>query len=85
MSMVTSLAPIIGYDRAAKIAKESASTGRSVRAICVEQHVLPPDQLAIALDLGFIDRPAYEALERESYQVLGLLDRLLNSLSKKTA
>jgi hypothetical protein len=42
-------------------------------------------QLAIALDLGFIDRPAYEALERESYQVLGLLDRLLNSLSKKTA
>jgi four helix bundle protein len=42
-------------------------------------------RLAIALDLGFIDRPAYEALERESYQVLGLLDRLLNSLSKKTA
>jgi len=42
-------------------------------------------QLAIALDLGFLERPAYEALERESYQVLGLLDRLLNSLSKKTA
>ncbi|MGA2967525.1 MAG: four helix bundle protein [Terriglobia bacterium] len=42
-------------------------------------------QLAIALDLGFLERPAYEALELESYQVLGLLDRLLNSLSKKTA
>ena len=42
-------------------------------------------QLVIALDLGFLERPAYEALERESYQVLGLLDRLLDSLSKKTA
>jgi four helix bundle protein len=42
-------------------------------------------QLAIALDLGFLERPDYEALERESYQVLGLLDRLLSSLYKKTA
>ena len=42
-------------------------------------------QLAIALDLGFLERSAYDALERESYQVLGLLDRLLNSLSQKTA
>jgi four helix bundle protein len=42
-------------------------------------------QLAIALDLGFLDRPVYEALDRESYQVLGLLDRLLSSLIKKTA
>ncbi len=32
MAMVTSLAPIIGYDRAAQIAKESAKTGRTVRA-----------------------------------------------------
>ena len=31
MAMVTSLAPIIGYDRAAEIAKESAKTGRTVR------------------------------------------------------
>jgi four helix bundle protein len=42
-------------------------------------------QLAIAVDLDFIERPTYEALDRESYQVLGFLDRLLNSLSKKTA
>jgi hypothetical protein len=42
-------------------------------------------QLAFALDLGFLGQEAYEALERESYQVLGLLDRLLTSLSKKTA
>ena len=41
--------------------------------------------LAIAVDLGFLGQETYEALERASYQVLGLLDRLLNSLSKKTA
>ena len=42
-------------------------------------------QLAIALDLGFVGQEMYQALERESYQVLGLLDRLLNALIKKTA
>jgi 23S rRNA-intervening sequence protein len=42
-------------------------------------------QLAIALDLGFLEQGAYEALEQQSYQVLGLLDRLLNSLRQKAA
>ena len=42
-------------------------------------------QLAIALDLGFLEQCAYDSLDRESYQVLGLLDRLLNALIKKPA
>ncbi len=50
MSMVTSLAPIIGYDRAAEIAKESAKTGRTVRELCREQNVLPEAELNAALD-----------------------------------
>ena len=50
MSMVTSLAPIIGYDRAAQIAKESVATGKTVRQLCEEQEVLPPDELKAALD-----------------------------------
>ena len=50
MAMVTSLAPIIGYDRAAEIAKESAKTGKTVRQLCEEQRVLPPDELKRALD-----------------------------------
>src|SRR5437762_4428324 len=41
MAMVTSLAPKIGYDRAAEIAKESAKTGRTVREIAREKKVLP--------------------------------------------
>lgn len=37
LSMVTSLVPKIGYDRAAVIAKESVATGRSVRDLCSER------------------------------------------------
>ena len=50
MAMVTSLAPIIGYDRAAEIAKESAKTGKTVREICREKQVLPEVDLNRILD-----------------------------------
>ena len=50
MAMVTSLAPKIGYDRAAEIAKESAKTGRTVREIASEKKVLPEKELERALD-----------------------------------
>lgn len=50
MAMVTSLAPEIGYDRAAEIAKESAKTGRTVREIARERKILPQEELERALD-----------------------------------
>jgi fumarate hydratase class II len=50
MAMATSLAPKIGYDRAAEIAKESVKTGKTVRQICLEKKVLPKDELNRALD-----------------------------------
>ena len=50
MAMVTSLAPIIGYDRAAEIAKESAKTGQTVRELCRLKNVLPEAELNAALD-----------------------------------
>ena len=50
MAMVTSLAPKIGYDRAAEIAKESAKTGRTVREIAREKNVLLERELESALD-----------------------------------
>ena len=50
MAMVTSLAPKIGYDRAAEIAKESASTGRTVRDLCLSKKILPEDELNRILD-----------------------------------
>ena len=50
LAMVTSLVPKIGYDAAAEIAKESVKTGKTVRELCIEKNVLPPDELAEALD-----------------------------------
>src|SRR5205814_9332614 len=50
MAMVTRLAPKLGYDRAAEIAKESAKTGKAVREICMEKKVLSPEELQRALD-----------------------------------
>jgi len=60
MAMVTSLAPLIGYDRASEIAKESDKTGRTVREICREWQVLPDDKLAEALDPFAMTRPGGE-------------------------
>jgi fumarate hydratase class II len=60
MAMVTSLAPVIGYDRAAEIAKESATTGRTVRQICRERQVLPEEELNRALDSVEMTKPGGE-------------------------
>ncbi len=57
MAMVTSLAPKIGYDRAAEIAKESARTGKTVRQICLEKKVLPEAELNAALDPVAMTKP----------------------------
>ncbi len=50
MSMVTSLAPVIGYDRASQIAKQAVSEGKTVRQLCLEEDVLPADELDRLLD-----------------------------------
>ena len=50
LAMVTVLAPRIGYDLAASIAKESVETGKTVRELCVEREVLPLDELEELLD-----------------------------------
>ena len=60
MAMVTSLAPKIGYDRAAEIAKESAKTGKTVREICREKKVLPEAELNAALDPLAMTEPGGE-------------------------
>jgi fumarate hydratase class II len=57
MAMVTSLAPKIGYDRAAEIAKESARTGKTVREICREKKVLQENELEGALDPVAMTQP----------------------------
>ncbi len=50
LAMVTSLAPVIGYDAAAKIAKESFTTGKTVREVAKAHKVVPEDKLKKILD-----------------------------------
>ena len=48
--MITALAPEIGYDVAADIAKQAYSTGRTIREVCMEKHLLPQAELDALLD-----------------------------------
>jgi len=50
LSMVTSLNPHIGYEKASALAKEAFKTGKTIRELCTEQDILPPDVLKEALD-----------------------------------
>jgi fumarate hydratase class II len=50
MSMVTSLAPVIGYDRASQIAKQAVAEGKTVRQLCIEAQILPEAELDKLLD-----------------------------------
>ncbi|MCH7962129.1 MAG: class II fumarate hydratase [Planctomycetes bacterium] len=50
LAMCTSLAPAIGYDRAAALAKEAFATGKTVRALAQEQNLLPKAELDRLLD-----------------------------------
>ena len=57
LSMVTALNPLIGYEKAAAIAKEAFKTGKTVRELCREQRVLPEEELEKALDPWKMTRP----------------------------
>ncbi len=50
LAMCTALAPAIGYDAAAAIAKESYATGKTVREIARERKILSEEQLERMLD-----------------------------------
>lgn len=50
LSMSTSLNPLIGYEMAAKITKQAFAEKKTIREVCIEQEVLPIDQLNEALD-----------------------------------
>ncbi len=50
LSMCTALAPVIGYDRAAKIAKAAYETGRTVREVAAEEAGLDEETLAALLE-----------------------------------
>ena len=50
LALATGLAPYLGYDAAAEIAKEAHRTGRTVRAVAEDRGVLTGEELDAALD-----------------------------------
>ncbi len=57
LAMCTPLAKVIGYDRAAQIAKAAYQSGRTVREIAKEQGVLSDEELDKALDPAGMTEP----------------------------
>jgi fumarate hydratase, class II len=57
LSLCTSLAPIIGYDKAAEIAKKALLENTSVRKKALEMNVLPEEELKRVLDLHAMTKP----------------------------
>ena len=58
LAMCTSLAPAIGYDQAAAIAKEAFASGQTVREVALARNVLPADELNKLLDPGSMTEPS---------------------------
>jgi len=57
LAMCTSLAPVIGYDKAAHLAHVAYETGKTVREIALEENVLPKDELNRLLDPRSMTEP----------------------------
>ena len=57
LAMCTSLAPIIGYDDAAAIAKEAYATGSTVREVARKRGVISEEELERVLDPESMTRP----------------------------
>ena len=58
LMMVTSLAPKIGYEKSAALAKEAFKTGKTIRQLCLDQNVLPAAELDELLDPDSMTRPS---------------------------
>ena len=57
LSMVTSLNPLVGYEKAAALAKKAFQTGRTIRELCREEGILPEATLRDALDPWSMTEP----------------------------
>ena len=63
--LVTALTkhPKIGYDLAAKIAKQAHSEGKTIRQILLQENILDPEEIDKGLDLSsmvLLDRSSEE-------------------------
>jgi fumarate hydratase class II len=57
LMMCTSLAPVIGYDNAAKVAKEAFKSGETVREYVLRNNLVEPKRLSTLLDPTAMTKP----------------------------
>ena len=57
LALATALAPVIGYDQAAEIAKEAYRSGKTIREIARARRVLPEQRLEALLNPWRMTRP----------------------------
>ncbi len=50
LALCTPLVPLIGYDKAAELAKKAYKTGKTIREICKQEKILSDKELSVALD-----------------------------------
>ena len=50
VGVLTAVNPHIGYEVAARLAREAILSGRSIRELCIEEGVLTEQELALILD-----------------------------------
>jgi aspartate ammonia-lyase len=70
-SLVTALAPYIGYEESARIAKEQVQTGRDIRDIVRERKLLPEADLAEILKPQAMTEPGIAGQGKTQTPVLG--------------
>ncbi len=61
LMLATALAPVIGYDQAAEIAKAAAASGRTVREVARERLKLTEAQLNALLNAEAMTRPGFKS------------------------
>jgi fumarate hydratase class II len=64
--LVTALNPVIGYDRAAQIAKRAYAEGRRVKEVAAEMTDLSPDELDRLLDPGELTQGGFSNKQTDS-------------------
>lgn len=57
LAMCTALAPKVGYDKAAEIAKEAYATGKTVRQVALDKKILSEKELETLLDARAMTEP----------------------------
>ena len=57
VGIITAINPHVGYETAARIAREAIETDQSVRSICIERGILSEEELDEILDAKEMTKP----------------------------